>query len=65
MRDIELNGRTYQEADHGRFDASLIDNGEEIARTNYDRIIWYSGLYADVCAWAEYYGIDEEGIEEA
>ena len=50
---IILNGHTYTEAERGRFDASLIDNGEEIARTDGGRVIMFSGIIADVLLWAE------------
>ena len=55
MATIEINGRTYQEADRGRFDASLIDNGSEIAYTYGERVIMVSGRAEDVKAWAESY----------
>lgn len=58
MTTIEINGRTYQEADRGRFDASLIDNGSEIAYTYGDRVIMVSGRAEDVKAWAESYNIE-------
>lgn len=63
MTTIELNGRTYNEADHGRFEASLIDNGIEIARTEGDVVLMFSGRYEDVTLWAESYGIEE--VKEA
>lgn len=58
MTTIILNGNIYQEADHGRFEASLIDNGEEIARTYGDTVQMFSGIYEDVKLWAESYGIE-------
>ena len=59
MTTIEINGRTYQEADRGRFDASLIDNGEEIAYTyGGDTVVMLSGNADDVKVWAESYGIE-------
>ena len=54
---IELNGHEYQEAERGRFEAALVDNGEEIAHTNGDEVIMYSGNYEDVKLWAESYDI--------
>ena len=63
MRPIEINGHYYQEADHGRFEASLISNGEEIARTEGDAVIWFGGCpREDVEAWAD--SFDIERIEE-
>lgn len=58
MSTIELNGHTYQEADRGRFEASLIDNGEEIAYTNGEEIVMLSGVYDDIKLWADSYEID-------
>ena len=58
MTTIIINGRTYQEADHGRFEAALIDNGQEIARTYGDTVQMFSGIYEDVKAWADSYDID-------
>ena len=55
---IKINGNIYDEADHGRFEAALIDNGEMIAVTRGDEVVMYSGILADVQAWAESYGID-------
>ena len=57
MYTIELNGNTYQEADRGRFDASLIDNGVEIAYTEGDSVVMLSGNIDDVTLWADSYDI--------
>lgn len=59
MTTIEINGRTYQEGERGRFDAFLIQEGEAIAHTEYDRVIWYAGRREDVQVWAESFGINE------
>lgn len=56
---IELNGRIYEEADHGRFDVSLLDNGEEIARTSGDEVIWFRGKREDIELWANSYDIEK------
>ena len=53
LQTIEINGRTYQEAERGKFDAILLDNGEEIAGTYDDSVILYSGLLEDIKLWAE------------
>lgn len=59
MTTIILNGRIYQEAEHGRFDAALIDNGVEIARTYGGEVVqMFSGIYEDVRAWADSYDIE-------
>ncbi len=58
MATIEINNRTYQEADKGRFEAALIDNGEMIAYTDGDKIVMLSGIYEDVKLWAESYDIE-------
>lgn len=61
---IILNGNYYSEADHGRFEASLILNGEEIARTCGDTVIMYDATRAaDIALWAESYDI--EIVEQA
>ena len=61
---IEINGTTYKEAEHGRFDASLLQGDEEIARTSGDSVLYYSGKLSDVMKWAESYDINriENGI---
>ena len=56
---IELNGNTYQEADRGRFEASLIDNGVEIAYTECGSVVMLSGDIDDVTAWADSYDISD------
>lgn len=56
---IILNGHTYQEAERGRWETTLLDNGEEIAHTAGDTVIMYSGNPEDIALWAESYGITE------
>lgn len=58
MTTIIINGRTYQEAEHGRFDAALIDNGVEIARTYGDTVQMFTGIWEDVKAWADSFDIE-------
>ena len=68
MHRIELNGTGYLEAEHGRFEACLIEetagysdviNGEMIAYTAGDTVIMLSGKYEDVALWAESYDISD------
>ena len=57
---ITLNGRIYYEAEHGRFDAALLDDDTEIARTYGDNTVqMFTGIYEDVKAWADSYGIEK------
>ena len=62
MGTIELNGRTYQEADHGHFEAALIDSGEMIAYTDGDHVVMLSGNRQDVELWADSYDLPVEEV---
>lgn len=50
---ININGNKYKQADYGRFEAALIDNGEVIAVTRGNEVVMYRGILEDVQEWAE------------
>ena len=57
----EYRGNGYYECEHGRFDASLVYDNKEIARTYGELILAYDRKHiAEITEWANEYGYDIE-----
>ncbi len=58
-----INNNDYEEYESGRFDSSLVCDGEEVARTYGDIIRGFNKIHEEaIKAWAKWYELPIEWV---